>query len=316
MPKHLCMFFALCISALVAAPIAAQEQQQVPDQPPSGIGQSVIAYPPVENVVDETLQDIEAQQLTAEQYRRLKEINLEKERQGASPYTTPPTPVTRTLMVNLDPGITPPVLTLAQNQLTTIVFSDLAGNPWSIESVALNRSSFTDNFQGQEPGAEARSSKQNILSIEPNSPAPYGNVTITLRGLPTPIIFMLTTAQKQVDMRVDAKIPGMNPDAPPNIGLAKLPSLDDKLGLFLDGVPPPESIKLKTSADSARAWLMDGNLYVKIHADALYPAYIGAARSTSGISIYRFAKFHRALTFTKGGEAFTVFLHQTEPTYD
>jgi len=235
---------ASVLLGVIASSAFAAEQQQGQQQPRSGLGQQVaepppqVVYPRPTEVVEGVIGDIEDLQLTPEQFDRLKRIYLERERQKAIPYVSPAKPITRTMFVSLDPGVSPPALRLTRGQQTSIVFSDVSGQPWFIENVSMNRQLFSDGRQGQQGAAQQQPT--NVLTIEPLAPAAYGNVTVTLRGLSTPVIFVLTSAQQEVDMRVDAKVPGRNPDAIDTVAVSTLPSIDSALSYFLDGVPPKE----------------------------------------------------------------------------
>jgi len=307
------ILIASVLLGVIASSAFAAEQQRGQQQPRSGLGQQVadpppqVVYPRPTEVVEDVIGNIEDMQLTPEQYDRLKRIYIERERQKAIPYVSPPKPITRTMFVSLDPGVSPPALRLSRGQQTSIVFSDVSGQPWFIENVSMNRQLFSDGRQGQQGTAQQQPT--NVLTIEPLTPAAYGNVTVTLRGLSTPVIFVLTSAQQEVDMRVDAKVPGHNPDAIDTVAVSTLPSIDSTLSYFLDGVPPKEARRLKvTGLDGTEAWLYRDNLYVRTKADAQYPAYMSAARSTSGVSVYRYARLHSSVTFTTGGQAVTVFI--------
>ena len=147
------------------------------------------------------------------------------------------------------------------------------------------------------------------MTLKPLLPTAYGNVTVTLRGLSTPVIFILTSAQQEVDMRVDAKIPGHNPDADHTVEVFGLPTIDQTLGTFLDGVPPQEVYRLKVSSlAGVEAWRYQNHLYIRTKADAQYPAYVAAARSTSGVAVYRYEKIYNSVTLTTGGRAITIFV--------
>lgn len=279
----------------------------------TGAGGPRIVYPRPDAVVERAVREIEDMQLTPDQYERLKGIFLDRARQRSTPYTTPPKPVTRTLMVNLDPGVEPPVLRLTRGQQTSIVFSDVSGQPWFIERVSLNRQLFSDGRQGgvntgtPTAGAGQGEPPTNVLTLEALQPASYGNVTVTLRGQSTPVIFVLASAQTEADMRVDAKVPGTNPDASHAVTLQATPTLDNALPYFLDGVPPTSAKRLRVTGLDAEAWVFERNLYVKARANAQYPAYMAAARSTSGVSVYRYHGVPKAVTFTTGGRAATAF---------
>ncbi|UXI68336.1 DotH/IcmK family type IV secretion protein [Tahibacter amnicola] len=311
-------------AAPAQAPAAAPPAAAVPAPPmppPGGLGQQVAApaeivlpRPSPGEITEDTLNTIEELQLTPEQWEKLKRLNEQRQRERATPYVTPPNPVTRTLMVNLDPGVSPPVVRLSRGQLSSIVFSDTAGNPWYIDSVSLNLDKFRDARGGGGKEASEESQNTNILTLEPMTLASYGNVTVNLRGLSTPVIFILTTGQAEVDMRVDAKVPGSNPNAIDNVAISTMPQIDDALPGFLDGVPPQEARRLRvTGLSGTDAWAYRDSLYVRTKADAQFPAYLSAARSTSGLSVYRFAERHHAITFLTGGQAVTAFIEDHAP---
>ena len=231
-------------------------------------------------------------------------------REAATPYVTAAKPVTRTLMLNLDPGVSPPVVRLSRGQLSSIVFSDVAGHPWLIDAVSLNAKTFRNAREKKE--SQQSEDGTNILTLEPMALASYGNVTINLRGLATPIIFILAAGQAEVDMRVDAKIPGNNPTAPSDVTVSGLPMIDDALAGFLDGVPPGDARRLQVKGFAgAEAWLYHENIYLRARGEVAYPAYLASARSTSGLAVYRFTGQQRAITLLAGGRALTAFLEST-----
>jgi len=295
---------------------------QPEDRPPSsGIGLQMepaqVVYPSSKEIVENTVEDLEAIDLTPDQRNRLKELKQRRERAKSTPYVTPAKPVTRTMFINLNAGISPPTLRLSRGQLSTVVFSDANGQPWFITKVSANCTLFsTDACTPQEPNQQGQDGKgappTNFLTIEPKTSQAYGNITVSLNGLPTPVIFILTSGQDEVDLRVDAKIPGRNPDAQYSMTMANMPGIDNDLTSFLDGVTPKGANKLKvTGMDDVDAWEFNGFLYVRANADAQYPAYTKSARSTTGMSIYRFDSMADSVTFTAAGRAVTVFIEHT-----
>ena len=333
MKKHL---IAAWLASAIAMPAFADEPQTAPaaegaigqggavqgdDAPPlpprNGLGRQVssaaqVVYPRPEDIIGETVQDVQDSQLTPAQLELVKQLWLDRERQKSTPYVSPAKPVTRTLALNLDPGVSPPIIRLSKGQQSSIVFSDYAGQPWMIQNVSINRELFSDGRErGAQGGQGGNVAPTNILTLDPATAAAYGNVTVTLRGLATPIILILAAGQEEVDMRVDAKVPGRNPDAVASVALLNMPSIDDSLTYFLDGVPPKEAHRLRvTGLEGVEAWSYGQNMYVKAKADAQYPAYTNAARSTTGVAVYRYAGLQNSVTFTTGGQAVTVFIEQ------
>jgi len=291
------------------------QQGQQPPQPKSNLGkqaqgqqppQPEVVMPQPRDVVEQSIDDIEDTQLTDEQYERLKKLYLRRERQKATPYVIPAKPITRTLMVNLDPGVSPPILRVTRGQLTSIVFSDMTGQPWIIKDVGMNRQMFSD---GREGGGAQQIEPTNVLTIEPLTAAAYGNVSVKLKGLPTPVIFVLAAAQQEVDLRLDAKVPGRNPDSLDSVSYTSMPSIDVSLTAFLDGVPPKDARRLHvTGLPNTEAWMYQDSLYVRTDADAQYPAYFSSARSTSGKAVYRFNSRQNSVTLLANGRAVTVFI--------
>ena len=291
------------------------QQGQQPPQPKNNLGKQAqgqqavpeVVMPKPREVVEQSIDDIEDTQLTDEQYERIKKLYLRRERQKATPYVIPAKPITRTMMVNLDPGISPPVLRVTRGQLTSIVFSDMTGQPWLIKDVSMNRQLFSDGREGG--GGAQQIEPTNVLTVEPLTAAAYGNVAVKLKGLPTPVIFVLTAAQQEVDLRVDAKVPGRNPDSVDSVSYTLMPSIDVSLTAFLDGVPPKDARRLHvTGLPNTEAWMYQDSLYVRTDADAQYPAYFSSARSTSGKAVYRFNSRQNSVTLLANGRAVTVFI--------
>jgi intracellular multiplication protein IcmK len=318
---------AAAVVLVVSVTSAVSQPSNVPPVPPgtgasaqprSGLGKqaspqavapSSQAFPQPEEVIEQSITAIEGSQLTDEQMGRLKALHLRKERQKATPYAAPSKPVTRTHIVNLDPGVSPPIIRTSRGQITTVVFSDANGNPWMIKDVKLNRTQFSDGRGSGQGGGDAQQEPTNVLSIEPLGLASFGNVSVQLKGLSTPVIYVLAAAQQEVDLRVDAKIPGRNPDAQDSISYATAPGIDVSLPNFLDGVPPKDAKRLRvTGLKDTEAWMYQDGLYVRTDADVQYPAFFSSARSTSGKAVYRFNSRQNSVTLLSMGRAVTVFI--------
>jgi intracellular multiplication protein IcmK len=315
---------SLIIALLAAAPVFAQspapKDSVQPAQPKNNLGKQVatqqnptahqkteVVLPRAKTVVKNSITELEDSQLTDEQFERIKKIYIRRERHKAMPYVVTAKPITRTLMVNLDPGVSPPVLRVSRGQLTSMVFSDISGQPWLIKDVSLNRQLFSDGREGAAGAQQVEPT--NVLTVEPLTAAAYGNVSIKLKGLPTPVIFVLAAAQQEVDLRVDAKVAGRNPDSIDTVSYTSMPTIDVSLTSFLDGVPPKESRRLHvTGLPNTEAWMYQESLYVRTDADVQYPAYFSAARSTSGKSAYRFNGRQNSITLLSNGRAATVFI--------
>ena len=286
---------------------------QAGDAPPQ-YAQDVV--PSTRSLVAQQLTQYEESQLTAEQRQRIKAVELERQRIDSNPYLNTAKPVVRSIMPDLAPGITPPIIRVSKNILTSIVFTDLDGNPWYIEKVMLNRNQFNDTA-----GVDGEGKPTNILTIEPIQAIDYGNVTVILKGKTLPVILLIASGQPDVDVRLDVRMKGINPDVAANnipISARAVAANIDGIGLsFLDGSIPSDAEMLSSSDPAIRAWNYSGAIYVKTSLDVLYPSYHSRAKSPGNVNIYRFDNQPTSVTLMqRGGQPVTATLSEMTYQYD
>lgn len=272
--------------------------------------------PSTRSLVAQQLSQYEDSQLTPEQRKRIKAVELERQRIDSNPYINTANPVVRSIMPDLAPGITPPIIRVSKNILTSIVFTDLDGNPWFIEKVMLNRNQFNDSA-----GVDGEGKPTNILTIEPIQAIDYGNVTIMLKGKTLPVILLIASGQPDVDVRLDVRMKGKNPDIAVNdipISARAVSADIDEIGLgFLDGTIPSDAEMLASSDPAIRAWNYSGAIYIKSSLDVLYPSYHSRAKSPDNVNIYRFDNEPTSVTLMqRGGQPVTVTLSELPYQYD
>lgn len=272
--------------------------------------------PNVQATIADQLQQYENQQLTPDQLRRLQQIEIEKQRVLATPYNNVPEPIVRSINPDLSAGKTPPVIRVSMNLLTSIVFTDLQGNPWYIDKVIVNRDQFNDSASLNPDGKPT-----NILTLEPTQAIQYGTVSVTLKGKTMPVIFLLSAGQSEVDIRVDARMNGINPDQPVvNINPAELMSVsgvdESSLG-FLDGFIPEGAEQLQSSDLGVMAWLFNNQTYVKTSLDVMYPSFHSRATTADGVNIYRFETNPKSISLLqRGGQPVSVSFTEQPYLYD
>lgn len=220
--------------------------------------------------------------LTPEQILRVKQDYQTNEFAKSAPVGTPPKPTATSQFVNLSPGSTPPVIRLSQGFVSSLVFLDSTGAPWPISAYDLGDPS-AFNVQWDKTG--------NMLIIQSNNLYTYGNLAVRLRGLNTPVMLTLIPGQKAVDYRVDLRVQGYGPNAKTMVmdnGLP--PSASDILLRVLDGVPPAGSARLAVSGGDARAWLLNGKMFVRTNLTILSPGWLGSMTSADGMHAYEMQK--------------------------
>lgn len=217
--------------------------------------------------------------------RRVLEIYDETQQAVETPIYPYPKPEMSFTTISLDPGKPPTTIRTAVGNVTTLNIVDSTGQPWPIQDI-----SWAGNFEvlQPEPGSH-------ILRITPMAEFAFGNVSMRLLELNTPIILTLKTVRDTVQVRVDLQIPELGPK-----GVAPLieqPILttagSGPLSSILEGVAPPEAEKLLVSGVDGRtsAYNYNGTTYVRTPYTLLSPAWNSSVKSADGTNVY-------ALNFT------------------
>lgn len=230
--------------------------------------------------------------LTPQQIVQLRQqIDTAQRASSVSP-NVPPKPVSTTLIVNLEPGATPPAIRLAQGYVSSLVFVDSTGAPWPIASFDIGHPQAM-NIQWD--------GKSNILLLQAVLPYSDGNMVIRLLGLPTPITLELVSGQRVVDYRVDIHVPGIGPNTKDLPVGTPLPDSANQLLLgVLDGVAPAGSRLLHVQGADAQAWLLRQKLYLRTRLTVLSPGWFGKMVSPDGMNAYELPKTSSVLVSRYG----------------
>ena len=294
-----------------------QVQAQVRTAPPRPPRLPVPIMPPttrevVGAMVDEAVDTV----LLPSEVGRIKDrVQSVRQRQVTPSYpgNTMPKPISRSISVSPDPAAQPKMVRLSAATITSVVFSDISGNPWMIESKSFDPGSFSDGVTGcGQQGGQASEKPQrptNILNLQPCDPYSYGNVVVTLKGFNAPVVFMLSTGRsKEVDVRISARVNGRNPDAMAEVVVSEnLPDHDNAMQYFLDGVPPPGAKALK--AKIGQAWMYGGAMYYRTRHQLYAPAFQSHVGSAEGMHVYKFRRVEPYVTVSNSGQADVVTIN-------
>ncbi len=223
-----------------------------------------------------------------------------------SPHYDLPKPEVKVETISLDPGVTPPVINAAVGHVTTLTILDVTGAPWPIQDV-----SWAGDFEVVEPEEGGH-----IIRITPMANFAYGNISMRLLTLKTPITFTLRTTRDVVQYRFDARIPEYGPmaEAPLIEGSHQMVAGDKVLTQILDGLTPEGAEKLDVAGVDGRtsALVMGGTTYLRTPLTLLSPAWDNSVKSADGMNVYAMAetpvvllsdagKFRRATLRAKEG---------------
>lgn len=219
--------------------------------------------------------------LTPPQIRTLHKLFDETQRAVGEYPGVPPKPTSSSLVVNLSPGATPPVIRLLNGYVTSLVFVDSTGAPWPVRSV--------DNGDPKDFNItwDQKDSNTSTLLVQAITQYKAANLAVQLEGLNTPVMLTLLPGQAAVDYRVDLHVPGIGPLALP-IQNGLPPSASPALLNVLSGIPPQGSRQLRVSPGGyAEVWILGSNLYIRSRATVLSPAWIATMSSSDGTHAYK-----------------------------
>lgn len=258
-------------------PAQAQAQMGVPTQLPTGLPQEGYQNRGQVDPVEATINILNIPD------SRIKEANKDIYNKGrvlSEPPVVPARSVNGVLTASIAPGAISPVIRLAKNRTTAIIFTDLTGQPWPI--VNYDGLSDEDFVVKRLDGPEGY-----VLSVTPKGGFVNGNLALILKGLASPISLEFVSAQKEVDAKTEIRVQAKGPNTQfTSIGIPD--GIDSSLLSVLQGVPPQGSKELRVSSNAVQAWLAkDGRMYVRTRYKVMSPAFENVTSSPDGTFAYK-----------------------------
>ncbi len=219
--------------------------------------------------------------MNTDQIRRLLQTQDKTNEAVETPLFPYPKPEVTFTTVSLDPGQPPVTIKLAVGHVTTISMVDITGQPWSVQDI-----SWAGNFEVVQP-----ESGSHVLRITPLSDFAFGNLSMRLVNLNTPVTFSLRTGREEVQYRLDIRVPEYGPAASTPIidqGGVNISAGDKTLTSVLDGVAPSDAVKLIVSGVDGRtsAYKTGETVYLRTPLTLLSPAWQSSVRSADGMNVY------------------------------
>jgi len=172
------------------------------------------------------------------------------------------------LTVDLSPGGSLPLVRTSMNYPSSLNFMDSTGAPWKLGAAPISGSKDFTLFWVPNTA---------VMVVYANKPFASANATVYLEGLSVPIVLNITSGEPDttaktwtVDSRLDLRVPRRGPGALAGAAPEMRIGLHDQtLQAFLDGVPPKEARRLKTTGGvpETTVWQLGDDLYVRSRAD-------------------------------------------------
>lgn len=190
-----------------------------------------------------------------------------------------PKPEVGVMDISLDPGVSPPVIKVAKGHITTVSILDVTGAPWPIQDI-----SWAGNFEIEQPDQG-----EHIFRITPLDEYAYGNLSMRLLTLKTPITFILQTHRDKVYYRLDARVPEYGPFASTPI-IENSSSLTagnaEMTEILQNGGAPVEKLNVSGVDGRTTAYLRNGITYIRTPLTLLSPSWDQSVRSADGMNVY------------------------------
>lgn len=213
-----------------------------------------------------------------------------------TPINTPPEPQFTVETLSLDPGSKPTTIKVAQGYVTTLNIVDSTGAPWPIQDIT-----WAGDFEVVEVSDEGSG---HFIRISPQSEFAFGNMSIHMLALQTPIIISLETSRDIVHYRFDAIVPEAGPLAKAPIIEAAATSAAGNVQMtsILEGVIPPDARRLSVVGVDGRtsAYHYKGMTYLRTPLSLLSPAWTSSASSADGMKVYALGDTPVVLLSDKG----------------
>ena len=217
--------------------------------------------------------------------------------------TNAPLPNKSVIVAEVSPGATSPVVRVSKNRTSTVIITDMTGQPWPIINMdGLTKEDFiVKRLDNPAPDGY-------VLSITPRGSFVSGNLVLVLKGLPSPINIEFVPAQKEVDVNTEIRVQARGPNS--HFSTMSMPaSMTSELLYILQGIAPGGAKDLKTSSNAVQAWLSkDGSMYVRTRYKVMAPAFESVTSSPDGTYAYKMVPVPVVLFKTDDGRfgEFTV----------
>lgn len=234
----------------------------------------------------------------------------ETRRAVETPHYDLPAPEVSVETISLDPGVTPATIKTAVGHVTTLTMLDITGAPWPIQDV-----SWAGDFEVVEPEEGGH-----IIRITPMANFAYGNLSMRLLTLKTPITMTLRTTRDVVQYRFDARIPEYGPmaEAPLIDGGKEINAGSTILTQVLDGLTPSNAERLDVSGVDGRttAIQIGETTYLRTPLTLLSPAWDSSVKSADGMHVYAMAQTPVVLLSDEGNFRRATLRVQEEGLFD
>jgi len=188
---------------------------------------------------------------------------VQSEANARPPGDSPAEGVSGVIQVSMQPGDAMPVIRIGQGMISSLIFTDAAGQVWPIVSYSIGDPS-AFNIQWDK--------KSGVMMVQGQKLYTQTNMGVMLQGMQIPVMLTLLIGQKSYDYMDYVRIQGYQP-GDQDYANQQAEEAPEYLIKTLEGVPPEGSVPLKVSGADAQMWSYDGNYLLLTRTTLLSPAW-------------------------------------------
>lgn len=171
--------------------------------------------------------------------------------------------VSGTIQVSMKPGDAMPVIRIGQGMITSLIFTDAAGQVWPVSSYSLGDPSAL-NIQWDK--------KSGVMMVQGQKLFSQTNMGVVLQGMQVPVMLTLLIGQKTYDYMDYVRIQAYQ-SADQEMQNQVADEAPDYLVKVLDGLPPSDATTLEVSGGDAQMWSYQGTYLLLTRSTLLSPAW-------------------------------------------
>lgn len=211
------------------------------------------------------VEEVKAREPTPQEILEIKKLWDELRKAQERPVEDQPKPTISMVNLDLSPGATPPLVRISSQTGVVLTFLDAEGKKWPVD---LIRNLSANQLEVEETPALK---DQNAVFVKAKRSGGIGNIAVFLRDYDTPILITLLAGQKNVDYRVDFRVPAVfgKKGAP----IPAQPA-EDRLIAAVMGITPSGCKKMQTDHQAVMAWVCKNDQIVRATGVLLAPATI------------------------------------------
>lgn len=190
--------------------------------------------------------------------------------------------VSGVIQVSMKPGDAMPVVRIGQGMITSLIFTDAAGQVWPITSYSIGDPS-AFNIQW--------TAKSGVMMVQGQKLYTQTNMGVMLEGMQVPVMLTFLIGQKSYDYMDYIRIQGYQA-GDQDAGNQQAEEAPEYLVKTLEGIPPDGSHVLQVSGADAQMWSYNGNYLLLTRTTLLSPAWTAKFVGTgpNALHVYELSK--------------------------